>query len=184
MGPKGSEPVTRCGLPLMLGSGLLAACAGNTPAQELALDSIRACPPRGFYRVRVVNPDGSFGLGGDPGVPEMPRFFNECIRPYFAAHALQGIARPGPDAPAAQRQGYADLDECLQRGVVVRAFLMNNAQGLFVRPPIIRITTLNEDGTFRWEGDDWAGRRLTVCMHQKSAEVPRPPPGVPAPPAK
>jgi len=95
---------------------VLAGCVANTPAQDLTLDAVRACaPPAIKTKVRKLNPDGSVGFAWDPGAPETPRFFLACIRPYFATHALQGIAKPAPDASPAQRQGYADLDECLQR---------------------------------------------------------------------
>lgn len=174
----GSSPRTRIVIAL-----LLAGCVANTPAAELTLDAVRECAPSSIKtKVYRVNPDGSFGFAWDPGVPETPRFFKDCIRPYFAAHALQGIAKPGTDAPAVQRQGYEDLDQCLQRGVLVGEIGGGGGSHFFVRPPVVRITALNEDGTFRWEGDDAAGRRLTVCMRQRSADVQPQASGAPAPP--
>ncbi len=144
---------------------VLAGCATNTPAQDLTLDAVRACAPSEVKtKVRRLNPDGSFGFAWDPGTPETPRFFLACVRPYFATHALQGIAKPAPDASPAQRPGYADLDECLQRGVLVGEIGGSGGSHFFVRPPGVRITALNEDGTYRWEGDDSAGHRLTECM--------------------
>jgi hypothetical protein len=162
---------------------LLAGCVANTPAAELTLDAVRECAPSTIKtKMYRLNPDGSFGFAWDPGAPETPRFFKDCIRPYFAAHALQGIAKPGTDAPTVQRQGYEDLDQCLQRGVLVGEIGGGGGSHFFVRPPVIHITALNEDGTFRWEGDDAAGRRLTVCMRQKSADVQQQASGAPAPP--
>ena len=151
---------------------LLAGCAANTPAAELSLDAVRECAPSTIKtKLRTLNPDGSFGFAWDPGAPETPRFFKDCIRPYFAAHALQGIAKPGTDAPAGQRQGYEDLDQCLQRGVLVGEIGGGGGSHFFVRPPVVRITALNEDGSFRWEGDNPAGLRLTACMRSRGHHV-------------
>ena len=49
------------------------------------------------------------------------------------------------------------------------------------RLPVIRITALNEDGTFRWEGGQGAEGLLTECMRQKSAEVEHQASGLPTP---
>jgi hypothetical protein len=108
------------------------------------------------------------GVAYDPDAPAEGRIFVDCIRPYFAARALEGIVKPGPDAPAAQRQRYANLDECLQRAVFVGTH-KGQENAVFVRPPGIRITALNEDGSFRWDGDAKAGNRLTACMRWKPA---------------
>jgi len=134
-----------CALALSLAVPL-AACATNTPAQELAYASVRACRPRVFNAQKRVQPDGKYILNFDPGTPSEQPHFEECVRPYFAARALEGIAQPGPDAPTVQRQAYADLDECLKQAAWVEH---HGPSALFVRPPVIRIIALSMDGTSR-----------------------------------
>jgi hypothetical protein len=156
---------------------LLAGCASTlTPAQDLSWGAFDACKSNAIesVKLRKVNPNGSFVVGHDSMSTAEQRVFLDCVRPYFAAHALQGIAHPGPDTPAAQRQGYDDLDECLRGGVRVRATGIGGAgEGFLVLPPVIRITALNEDGSFRWDGDAPGGNRLTSCMRAKAAGIPQ-----------
>jgi hypothetical protein len=156
---------------------LLAGCASTlTPAQDLSWGAFDACKSNAIesVKLRKVNPNGSFVVGHDSMSTAEQRVFLDCVRPYFAAHALQGIAQPGPDTPAAQRQGYDDLDECLRDGVRVRATGIGGAgEGFLVLPPVIRITALNEDGSFRWDGDAPGGNRLTSCMRAKAAGIPQ-----------